>query len=456
MKKPDENNKNDWRSYGDLLLYSPLFKKGLIVITEQQERSKVDCAPSMFKIKERLLEFKTGNFKRTLVGVQRQSLDVMLFLEPSANPHAMVKNCKRREEVYFPFKFAYKNTNWGYYINPWMKEIPVETFKGFQNFVTCGCLFGTSLIATNDEDHSFPLIQHNINFGKIKRIYYSARNNAYEEVLTFEINRLIGFVQRFSSKDRQSIVLYHLPYYDYLLFGIKLFIQNSITVDQLMLLANLIKEKKRVFETKIAEHLSGHNIEIRIQSPFDNLFGKWNDDLDISAILNVLNIPIHGEITETNIVQTCIRKLTAETHDEVQRMVWADYFVATPKKIVDIEALLKLGNTVMLGLASRGNQKEITCSLLPVTEKQIQLMHSKLEVMPEISGEYSKICYLTYLDPVSAFSKESNGNLFYFPCHHETLIDLLIRKNKLEKSYRYIAQSDEPEEALPLAMRPFA
>jgi len=99
--------------------------------------------------------------------------------------------------------------------------------------------------------------------------------------------------------------------------------------------------------------------------------------------------------------------------------------------------LLKCGNAVMLGLVSRNSDDYGTCSLLPLSEKQIQLeyevYYKQLKHTSESSNQYSKIFNITMLDPLIAYSPTmmslpTKDLAFYFNQCTGTLSDIITNK----------------------------
>lgn len=446
-------------NYSDLLLHNGLFKKGLLVITHRKcSQADTDSInESRLKIKDRILQFE--NIPQNPTSHIKKSLQLLAVLCPGVSPKVAIRNLKRHDEIYFNVPLVSGSKKWGYYLHPWVQQKKIQdSFQGFHRFVTCVCLFGSSLTATDEKMRTFTFIQYDFNPAKIVKLNLENSHNIYEQVWLFELNRMALFIKQNTIKNGKPNVLFHLPYYDYLIFGIHLYLRGIL--DSLLLneFTQWVLAKATEYEKSIVETLRQYGIEVSIQSPFDNLFGS-RTDLDAGKVLKLLDLSdyfpgtrcIDPCIAETILVKKCRELLTADNRlFPQQRDVWLDYFQEKDK--VDIKSLLKLSNAVMLGIATRGDCNDKVCSFLPLSEKQIQIKHSKIK--PQGFSKYGQIFYLTFIDPVLAYSDTSNGSLFYFAQSQQALKKWLMDDGILEKSYTNIPKASESEEENKSSNRP--
>lgn len=175
----------------------------------------------------------------------------------------------------------------GVYVNPWLSSqdsgraeaeqaaFMAQPFTGFQQFVTASCMFGTSLVATFNLQSTIPIIKHDIEFysddQQIISIHFD-NESAYEAIILAELHHAIDLIQQQSQADADKHLTFHLPYFDYILFGVKLYLTNRMTKDALAQLIVDVLDKKEVYERHINELCSKNGIQVDICSPFDALF----------------------------------------------------------------------------------------------------------------------------------------------------------------------------------------
>lgn len=343
-------------------------------------------------------------------------------------------------EVYLSVKIA---DNSSMYIYPWQNTVQSKFKDSVNNtcsvFHTAQCMFGTSLMAKYSElDNSFPMIKHDIEFTGdqvIDEIIYDNQSRSpYEEMEYNELKKLIAFINQYASSNKNNELLIHLPYYDYVLFGVELFLRGRITIEALGDFFCCIFEKREKFTEEVKSLCKPHeNITVKIESPFDNLFGKVEDIIKRAAsnakvkseaskgpkymaqyrqslaevILNALNIdlkmPDNKEITgdkkkenEKKLVQDCIQKLTQNSYNERHQELWLDFCAISqddvdrvarnhknshsPQKTKEntctIEDLFRVANILMLAGVTTSNDKK-ACCILPKSEQPIPKHYSR-------------------------------------------------------------------------------
>lgn len=326
-----------------------------------------------------------------------------------------IYNAGRREEIFFPLTLNHQGQELGFYLYPWLshksrRDDSVE-ISGFEQFVTAGCMFGPNLRATDQHGGTYALIKHDIKFfaeQKFGIIDYDAKaSNPYEEMQTNEFEKLVCFINQFSNPKQPKNLLYHLPYYDYVLFGVELFIRGRITLQALDNFFKIILDKKEEHTQKLEAICNQFSIKIRVESPFENLLGCLSDqdgakkssseqhqtapkdgekDCELARrILDILNLPANEvdpnsinneaqEAHEEELVQSCLEKLQANSFNEEHRQVWTDFISITdPKEIKTLEHLFKVANAVMVGIGAKDKPDYKTCAIHPLSEKQIQV-----------------------------------------------------------------------------------
>ena len=100
----------------------------------------------------------------------------------------------------------------------------------------------------------------------------------------------------------------HLPFYDYILYGVGLFLKEKITPTALEKLFSIILDKKTKLMPKIVKIGEEQGVTIRVHSPFENLFTDFQPDgpLTLSEhIFDQLNVP--NIENEEELVQYCLK-----------------------------------------------------------------------------------------------------------------------------------------------------
>lgn len=379
-------------------------------------------------------------------------------------------NLERRQEVFFPFLPA--NT----YIYPWLSKTAISEATiltnlhsssslsefdenaqsiyddtdtkqlQFNQFFSVGCMFGTTLKGVDNLNRAFEIIKHNIEFHHgqkiVKILFAEDEPNLYEDVLFKELEEnLLPLVKKLAN-NKPSNLYYHLPYYDYMLFGIELYIRGRMTYDALEKFFEVIYRKQQEYKEKIHNLCSAHNITYKIESPFDNLFGNIDNlfchaDANfqpIDRILNLLGIAVEKNVPEIeeeqakakemDLVHSCLKKLQTNTFNEEHQQTWQDFVNAIssdnsiqsnlPKLSNNLEELFKMANSIMIALACKEQRPYTTCTIMPVSEKQIAVTYDLYCRSPQISAKYPGVFNISTLDQVIAHDHQSKGSLFYF------------------------------------------
>ena len=139
------------------------------------------------------------------------------------------------------------------------------------------------------------------------------------------------------------------------------------------------------------------------------------------------------------------KKLQGNNLVEEQQQAWADILSSYPeekiKKIKCLEDLFPISNAVWPAVASKGQDDYKVCSLLPISEKQIQVNYANLNRyfnLNKNNRSYPAIVNLTYLESIFAYSRNSKGNLFYSRNCSNTLQELITQKHLVSYACRNI------------------
>ena len=505
-----------WKRYGDLKINIDLFNKGILIVepcgylmstaldsptlsysvdnsdfttslrkmclNQKAEIMPQVCDGSSFSVSSRKLFFSNKAEIIAHGGKTASALKKTISLLDKLKEYAndghiseegkdfIIANSIRREEVFFPFIIQNQPQNFGFYFYPWLSSNNSSnqsfSFSGFKRFVTVGCMFGSTLKGIDQYGARLDLIKHDIKFHplqKIMTIEYSHSSNAYEEVMFNELEKLMLLMNNLSGKNDAIELYYHLPFYDYMLFGIELFIRGRM---QILALENFFKAiiLKTIDHVKKIKAISEkHSILCKIRSPFENLFGRLPLPFDqIAEIIGSTNseavnivqmiLPMLGEsirdsnpelddnqqkLQEKRLVKHCLKKLLENNINPRHKKVWNDYISFIKEDAVNnLDDLFKVANAIVILLASQGEADHKVCSILPFSEKQIQVSYASF--CGKSSGDYPVVINLTTTDPVIAYDHNRKGLLFYFGGCQDSL-SKLIKQDILSYAHQNVA-----------------
>ena len=438
-----------WVLFNGLWINSDYFQKGIIVVAHGYE-----AIPGPLCIGDREFYFSSdlNPLKKLTTKYVRKKMDLLqnlvtfsqtksLTTAPTLTENPVILfNEKRREELFLPLDFS---DHRGLYVLPWTSTEELIDFKGFRQFVTAGCLFGGNLKGVTQNGFRCPLVDHHLRLPlgeKIVRIDYDFAElaNPFESILFIEFEKTCLLIDAFSELHAPKHLLYHLPTSDYILFGIKLFLNHEISVEALQHFYDLILVKKAEHIQKLGSMAQQHDIIINFVSPFDNLFSVESPGANLEQLLLLLGMSLRLESPgcsvdhEKEVVSRCIHLLQTQNLNRLQQEKWIDFIVLSCKdgEITTIEALFKLANALIIATATHGLANDQTCSILPLSEKQIQVQYDRLRKASRV--HHPTIVNLTLFEGVMAYSALNRGLLFYFDCCLESL-GRILKTNSLIK-----------------------
>lgn len=462
--------KANWDRYDDLEINADLFKKGVIAVRPYMLNPPSESITdgTSFVLSSRLLTFgkigDKGRVKKT--EALFNCLEAFCEQPDVLDNKSIIFNKTRREESFLPFVLQDpQQKNIGFYLYPW---IPCNhkdfKFSGFKQFVVAGCIFGAFIKGRDQYDATFELIKHDIRFHASQKIVDIECNltmfSAYETMLFSEFEKLAVLMKRLTKKGEPTQLCYHLPYYDYILFGVELFIRGRMTLPALNLFFKAIFLRKKQHENEINRICLLHDIRVKIGSPFENLFGELTSrDEYAQFILNklglsdeevepALDIELQNE-KEKTLVQRCLKILRTNSDNEEHRQIWENFIDTNEQELINLEQLFKMANALMIALASKRQGDFETCSLLPLSEKQIQV--SFADFNKKLNIKYPIVFNITTLDPLISYdnNNKNHGLLFYFRNCQESLTKLITKRKILDDAHTNIghyAAQEEPTE----------
>ncbi len=341
-------------------------------------------------------------------------------------------NTSRREEVFIPVTIGTLSS----YINARTDTPLKQDFYGIKRYVTAGCIAGSAIqavvrvVRTEENsldansvhiEHLTPLINHRLQISpnqKIVEVQMFCDFSLFEIALFEQFQKTCALISA-TKAPATPILYYHLPYWDYILFGLKLYVDNKMTAEALSDLIKIVWGQKEKHIYKLEQIAKQHHITLFISSPFDNLFAECTPN--VSAVLDRLNLD-GQQLNEQGLVRRCLYLLRTNTHNPLQQEMWNKYLNKDQKdtEIQDIEGLFRMANGIMLALAADGQPDFTVCAIHPLTEKQIQLSYSHLTKGHE---NPCKLVYITVIDQVisqiphsvNQYEPSHQGLAFYIP-----------------------------------------
>ena len=431
----------NWVMINQLSINSYYFQRGVLIVKPAHH-----VAPEVLSIGDRTFYFsdEVQFLKKSVQKYFKKKLELLQKLVSFSKTKLPIKsliltesprslfNENRREEHFLPLEFS---NHRGLYILPWTNTESLTDFIGFRQFVTAGCLFGGNLKGITEQGSRYLLIDHHLELPveeKIIRIEYDFADlsNPFEIMLFSEFEKTCLLIEALSESERPKQLSYHLPALDYVLFGIKLFLKNTLVRTALQSFFDLVRVKRNEHIQKLSAIADQHEIIINFISPFDHLFPiEWHS-APLEQLLSQLGISDGSVTNEKMLVSRCIHLLQTQDFNLVHQEKWRKIFAlnAPDNEISDIEVLFKFANALIIAIASHGLPHYHTCSILPLSEKQIQVHYDSLTKNSSLN--FPAIINLTLFESVVAYSTHSKGLLFYFDCYLE-LLGKLLRTSRL-------------------------
>lgn len=362
----------------------------------------------------------------------------------------------------------------GSYLYPWLSS-PISSasaaqapFAGCTQFVSALCLFGASLSGKDANDYAIPLIKHDIAFApgqKIRAIQKHSDNLYYKTLMQEELKHTLKIIKHHAAPSTPSNTIQlsmHVPYVDYILFGVRLYLRNQMRLSALKSLAVMVLEEKAEYQAIIEAQCKAAGITVKVVSPFERLI----EGVDLSAPTDDVANKILGRLglnsltftpsqdaqiqnqDELDFVNFCLHQLSAgavsldpekkvggrkptgmtgnkfkigakfdTSQGTDESLVWRDSAnvlktTLQSNRKLGVEELLHTGNAAVVAFSARNSAPMETCSLLPVSEKQIQVgyqafVNKALDHTMVTRETYPVILNLTTLDSVMAFDEGS-------------------------------------------------
>ena len=455
-------NDNQLKPTSSLVLNEHFYKRGILLVSSKDSKNKeIFEEDDSFYLNDRRFyvsdKKQTANKLKPSPSEVKKALSLIAPLKKHTQFHDkdmttfgdqfFLFNTRHREEIFLPILLPSKNSErsqFSMFLYPWLgkrKKSFADSFNGFSNFVTAGCMFGSSLTAIDKRGQTFALIDHHLKLSsdeKIADIQYKQEDSvAFEQVLFDQIEKQCAFINALSESSKPKQLIFHLPAYDYILFGTKLFLNGHLSKPQLDKLIKLCLLKKEEYIKTIEDLCSKYDIAVNFVSPFDNLFGNLSASRRDTLATVLSAVGLDDDFFRTNTDRTkwdrlfvakCLQMVVKNTYNLEQQAVWKDLLrISLENNTLQFESILNMANAVVIATAAKGKADYSTCSLLPITEKQIQIQYEsyskKLSAEPNLLGKdkYPAVFNATFFEQLLAYSEKTKGILFYFG---ESLVSL--------------------------------
>lgn len=430
-----------WFSFKKILIHRFFFNHGIVVFKTSTSKKELDNN-EIINHNDRfsILPIEKIDRKIKFVDKQRKFLTALIPASPQDEPKLNISekivlfNNQRRTEIFLPILFVEEEI--GIYLHAWItqtiknKNAEPLSFRNVKRYMTAGCLFGSRLQAkSKNSEKLFTLIQIDMDFfldKQINAVFVGGSNSIYEDVLFHELERFAKLIQALSPTEAHRTLFYHLPYYDYILFVSVLFVRNRITYEAFHDFHQIILNTSEVYMKRISDIFQSYAIDVIIESPYQNIFGDLTQraqyttddllkriDIDRKELTNDLSNEDQGN-KEKELIQYCWNKLLENDLNLLHQEIWKHFSILYKDPPSSYKELLERANAMMVARASWGKEHYTTCSLLPHSEKQIQVGYSKLlKSNKTYNGKsLSEVINLTIFDPVVTCSQEKNIGVF--------------------------------------------
>ncbi len=417
----------------NVMLHKILFDKGIIVIvvpgTKKQLKCIVNEKADFFAIKNRKFSI-TRNENKAVREVIRNMLKLKVSRDNYKSPFFVYEK-SHGGRAYIPYRISSDKAILAQF---WASDSNITSISSeieFNVAVTAGCMFGGALLGVNQNGRSSPLIKHDIQFcegEKIDSIVYRENANAgvpYEEANFREFSYVVRFLDSNRRSGQRLKLYYHLPTVDYILFAMNIYLRGHMVKKAFTRLIELVIAKKVEYSQRLQSIVAGMEIDLIIQSPFDDILTLDKDSkarpvvkLLEQKILALQSKPMTKEgYNETRIVNKCLELLSEGSEKSQLAALWNCLLTEVVEErerkvegIATVEGLLKMGNAIMVARASYGQKPYECCCIQSMSEQQIQIGYQKIAKVMALPAIYC----VTYLEPAICYGPENDtGKLFY-------------------------------------------
>lgn len=327
--------------------------------------------------------------------------------------HSLIVPIRYREQAYFRLGIPVEPNFYPLYMYGWLSSR--KDFNDFsqqsnniKEIVLASCLFGTAIVGVSAEKRKIPLINHKIQIPSIiNQIDVKKLFHPYEILAFSNFSMICRFASFFPDKPK---LRYHLPTIEYILFGVRLYLEKKMTQNALRAYIAAVKKRSKRHNSILSKIASHFNIEISIESAFDNLF----DNLDKKRPDEIMNffiqhIDIAAADSQLQLVNFLFSQLSSNSYVKDHQIVWSTLKNKYYGTFDTIEDFLKFSNAVILAFAAHEKKDYEVCSLLPLDEKPIAKKYAD-----DLESIFKKLIYLTFIFSTQYQKPEDENKLFNF------------------------------------------
>jgi len=225
-----------------------------------------------------------GNYFREHINNANRTLN---FLHKLFN-NEKIEHLNPLVDLRFRNQSFYRVGDIPFYIYPVEPAGKVKLKSKHNEFVMAHCLFGGAIQGFSDDGTAYQLIDHNL---QVKDIITSVKVKNHFHL--YEITTLSAFVpllklmQQLTDSEGQFRITYHIPVADYLLYGVRLFIQGQLCFSALNHYVAEVQKRGKAHREILTSLAQSSKVSINIVSPFDNLFNGGSENLSAEDVLAV-------------------------------------------------------------------------------------------------------------------------------------------------------------------------
>lgn len=372
----------------------------------------------------------------------------------------IIQRENNHDERFFPTLFAYdKSGPLGVFTYMWSSDptkLPwhpinkgkkfARPFTGFERFVTALCMFGTHLVGRTNANVQRPLIKHDNIYHegeKVESVFELQDDNPYEALIFRDFELYLQMINSYTKDNSRKTLICHVPWADYMLIGVDMYLKSKITLEALGQFFKLVLKKGREYHHAIKKACENQDISFEILSPLSSLFAeeivsinerpkckvlREKEDINVAKIiLEQLGFTVGNDDKVTQpFVKTMLTKLVDGSHPHAQ--LWQKFLTqeGVASNINTIENLFDIANAFVIAHAALDLGRDSVCSILPLSEKPIQIEYKKLAEELNLPAVF----FLTVMDTLMGYDEQNkSGMLFY---HQNNYHDVtLAARNKV-------------------------
>ncbi len=324
-------------------------------------------------------------------------------------------------EYYFPFAFYEHNElKGGAYLN--FKTIGDSgkskhlSAQGITEFHTGGCFFGSTMLGVDQKGKQHSLTNPHYEIpDDVQIVSIVAQPELHpDEVLTRESLKNFGVLMKCLASNTQSVLNYHLPEDNYLLYGLNWFVQGALTESAFHEYVAHVRQRSadmRLFLTELAET---QGIRVVYRSSFESLnFRSYETQRFLTDLLSDYGFQQTSDIQCSHRLLEVFKHRLISTGGHDARQLWKEALGPEHQSIQHLDSLLGLNYidySASLALSVLSSKNARVCSLLPLQEAPVVHFYKKL--FSRMLAE-KELLYIQWLPPFLVHIEDFKERAFY-------------------------------------------